>query len=505
MDEQEMARVERELRIKLPAEFRRVMAEQGHLLRGLKQSHCSAEGQYLSNGLIFDPNEFVRVNLAERELGGLRRVHGRWWGKYVLIHTPLGGSTYHALELGFGRGVLELAKEKAGAIVIEKEYSGYVWGLLDNYEPAKLFLASIAEDPADDLRRLVFADWLEENGEGPRAEFIRARVALDGKSPEFGDYADAVERLRACEYTPRSIELPGDFNFYPYDSKLEQWWGDGSDAMEGGLPSMGQTEYQEDAAAAAGRVVEYLPTLLATTIRGLELNHSLSAHAATIFAAPAAARLTRLEFDSRPPGEELCPVVAALASSPVAANLSRVEVNAGLANPATVAALVATPFARLTRFDIKEGQGPADGYRQLAAAPWLPRLERLTSPAPPGTFGPVVMPYLHTLGVWIPADGWLEAMARDAELPALRRLFIHGADLRGKVSVALAGMRCGDLVELWLRNSAFGPKAVATLLAAPWARRLEVLTFEVETIDPALEAAVEASPCAKTLRILTIK
>lgn len=499
-----MSRVEQELRIKLPAEFRRVMAEQGHLLRGLRQSH-GAEGQYLSNGLIFDPNEFVRVNLTERELGGLRRVHGRWWGKYVLVHTLLGGSNYHALELGFGRGVWELAKEKPGAIAIEKEYSGYVWGLLDNYEPAKLFLAHIADDPSDGLRRLVFADWLEENGGGPRAEFLRARVALDGKRPEFGDYADAVEKLRSCGYRPREVELPGDFSFFPYDSSLEQWWSDGSDVMEGGLPSMAQTEYHDDAAAAAARVVEHLPALLATTIRGLQLNHSLSAHAATVFAAPAAARLTRLGFDSRPPGEELCPVVAALASLPVAANLTRVEVNAGLANPATVAALVNVPFTRLTRFDIKGGQGPADGYRQLAAAPWLARLERLTSPAPPGAFGPVVMPHLHTLGVWIPADGWLEAMARDAELPALRRLFIHGADLRGKVSAALAGLRCGELVELWLRNSAYGPKSLATLLTAPWARRLEVLTLEVEEIDPALEAAVKASPCAKTLRILTIK
>lgn len=66
------------------------------------------------------------------------------------------------------------------------------------------FLAHIIDDPADDLRRLVFADWLEENGKGRRAAYIRARCALDGKRPEFGTYADAVEQLAACRYQPPS-------------------------------------------------------------------------------------------------------------------------------------------------------------------------------------------------------------------------------------------------------------------------------------------------------------
>lgn len=505
MDEAEMSRVERGLRIKLPAEFRRVMAEQGHLLRGLIQSHGGAEGQYLSNGLIFDPDEFVRVNLAERELDGLRRVHGRWWGKYVLIHTLLGGSNYHALELGFGRGVWELAKEKPGAIVIEKEYSGYVWGLLDNYEPAKLFLANIAEDPADDLRRLVFADWLEENGEGPRAGFIRARVALDGKPPEFGDYADAVERLRACEYTPRNIELPGDFNFYPYDSKLEQWWSDSSDAMEGGLPSMGQTEYHEDAAAAAERVVEHLPALLATTIRGLKLNHSLSGHAATIFAAPAAARLTRLEFDSRPPGEGLCPVVAALVTSPVARNLTRLDVHNGVRSDATADALASAPFDRLLRFDAAGFNGTPEALNCMRSAPWFRRLQRLGTSVPPGRSGPVTMPDLHTLCLWIPDDDTIEPFGQNAALPSLRRLLIHAANLRGKRANALAELKCGELVELWIRNSAVRLADMAVLLAAPWAKRLEVLTYEHDEIDPGIQVAIDESPCAKTLRIVRLK
>ena len=43
------------------------------------------------------------------------------------------------------------------------------------YEP---FLAAVCAAPADDTARLVYADWLEENGDPSRAEFIRVQVEL---------------------------------------------------------------------------------------------------------------------------------------------------------------------------------------------------------------------------------------------------------------------------------------------------------------------------------------
>ena len=39
-------------------------------------------------------------------------------------------------------------------------------------------LDAILADPADDAPRLVYADWLDENGQAERAEFIRLQVAL---------------------------------------------------------------------------------------------------------------------------------------------------------------------------------------------------------------------------------------------------------------------------------------------------------------------------------------
>lgn len=42
------------------------------------------------------------------------------------------------------------------------------------------FLQAIREAPADDAPRLIYADWLEENGQADRADFIRVQCRLAG-------------------------------------------------------------------------------------------------------------------------------------------------------------------------------------------------------------------------------------------------------------------------------------------------------------------------------------
>ena len=40
------------------------------------------------------------------------------------------------------------------------------------------FLADIIAHPDDDAPRLIYADWLEENGQPERGEFIRLQIKL---------------------------------------------------------------------------------------------------------------------------------------------------------------------------------------------------------------------------------------------------------------------------------------------------------------------------------------
>jgi uncharacterized protein (TIGR02996 family) len=64
------------------------------------------------------------------------------------------------------------------------------------------FLQAIADDPEDELLRLAFADWLEEQGQPDRAEFVRASCALarvTHRDPEFGSLVvRASEAFRRC-------------------------------------------------------------------------------------------------------------------------------------------------------------------------------------------------------------------------------------------------------------------------------------------------------------------
>lgn len=46
-------------------------------------------------------------------------------------------------------------------------------------------LAAIIANPADDTVRLIYADWLEENGDGVRAAFIRENIADRRSHPTF--------------------------------------------------------------------------------------------------------------------------------------------------------------------------------------------------------------------------------------------------------------------------------------------------------------------------------
>jgi uncharacterized protein (TIGR02996 family) len=70
------------------------------------------------------------------------------------------------------------------------------------------FLRAICQAPDDDAPRLVFADWLEENGDPDRAEFIRLHVRLT-REPDAVDLADRCTNLFQVKSRRWIADLPG--------------------------------------------------------------------------------------------------------------------------------------------------------------------------------------------------------------------------------------------------------------------------------------------------------
>ena len=86
------------------------------------------------------------------------------------------------------------------------------------------FMRSIRDDPEDDLKRLVFADWLEENHQEIRAIYIRL---------EIEQAKLAIDSPRAIEITREKAGLIEDFiKFFPgIDSTLYTFNGNYSSAL----------------------------------------------------------------------------------------------------------------------------------------------------------------------------------------------------------------------------------------------------------------------------------
>jgi uncharacterized protein (TIGR02996 family) len=75
------------------------------------------------------------------------------------------------------------------------------------YEP---FLETILDNPGDDGPRMVYADWLEEQGD-PRAEFIRAQLKLANMTeadPEWEQVSDRESELLIAHGDKWRAEIP---------------------------------------------------------------------------------------------------------------------------------------------------------------------------------------------------------------------------------------------------------------------------------------------------------
>jgi uncharacterized protein (TIGR02996 family) len=333
----------------------------------------------------------------------------------------------------------------------------------------KAFLADIVEHPDDDAPRLVYADWLEDNGDPQRAEFIRtqcelARPRMPG-GPARRRELQKREKSLFADHGERWTEATGKW----YTAHLRCW--------NRGFPHIASV-----GGSTLSSVAAVLPHLFATApVTDLiidNLNQINPADGEKFASRRALSRLRRLHFSSgvfsgllREQSAVCEQELAALFRSPHLANLEQLELiqiavgEQGLQSILTLPRLHAVEFystnvprgtarricrsplaSRLTELRLSDDHGPA-AVKAIAETPALVNLRVLD---------------LNQTGI---NDQSAIRLAVSAHLAGLRELVLYYGDIGDAGAAALANSpHLGKLRLLDLGRNQIGTPGVRSLI-----------------------------------------
>ncbi|MDY3562478.1 TIGR02996 domain-containing protein [Gemmata sp. JC673] len=357
---------------------------------------------------------------------------------------------------------------------------------------ADALLRAIVSNPDDDTARLVYADWLQENGRPEQGEFIRTQCRLAAATPEDPEYPELLERdeelrLWLTAHAPESrpefgggLAAGGDESHWWVShrgfSRFLSFDGDRHPGVRAVRPL----------AAALARAFERVPT------RWLVLTFVSPEQLLALLKYPVLEGLRRLTIQFRPGAvEETSDAVRALAACPRLRNLRGLFL-ASRFEDAVCDALAAAPWGGLETFSGPCNDLSPAGFRVLGAAPWFRQLRVLSvgGQFPADVFealcGLPPLPRLHTLtlaGSTAPPAAW-EAFARSRAFPALADLKCEYNMMTEGRFEALAGATGFALRALSVTACGLSPGAAAALAAAPWAPALRVLKLTWTALPP---------------------
>jgi uncharacterized protein (TIGR02996 family) len=308
------------------------------------------------------------------------------------------------------------------------------------------FLQAIIEAPDDDAHRLVYADWLDDNGDPERAEFIRLQCALARRGAAASSRRRLYERARGL--------LRGN---------ARRW----------GAPPLGRPGWRNYRRG----FVEVLrigpPRFLRSADRLFQLFPIRDVRFEPL----------EPEWDSSP--EEVARFVRWLAEWPA---LERVEAlalwghSAGGAvtiDPHALPVLLASPhLRRLRALDIQDNLEMDGAAEALAQSPVLGQLTALVL----GLFGP----------------GVVDSLASSPHVPRLERLRLPYNELEADAAHRLAAWPAlATVIELDLSGNPLGPFGAQGLAGSPHCRRLRKLRLGQDFVgDQGLLAWVNSGALA---------
>lgn len=243
--------------------------------------------------------------------------------------------------------------------------------------PTNLALESaIVAHAEEDTPRLVYADWLDENGDPDRAAFIRVQCRLAEMPPDHPDWVDLIEQhdeLIARVKWRQDLQPPDPDGFYFDDME------DDEAPVRRGFPyfidcQLEDYEWDDEFERVCKEITKFIQT---TTIRGIYFYYLTAPLLTKLLAVPAFAQLTGLSFfvndDPTASDAEVGNAVRLVANSPATRGLQELFLYGDLQSPAIVALANAKSFKALRRLSIHEPMGTNAEHAKLFAAPWVRR------------------------------------------------------------------------------------------------------------------------------------
>ena len=334
---------------------------------------------------------------------------------------------------------------------------------------AEAFLQRIRAYPDDDAQRLIFADWLDEEGD-PRGRFIRVQLAL----------AHLPERDRARDKLVSEERLLREAHY-------EEWTAPFRGLVSGPVFRRG---FVDEVKVEARQFLRHAHEIFAAGpvrhIHLLDVGGSLPA----VMQCPYLSRLSALTVYAQHAGE---PLARAVARSPHLVGLKVLHLGRNRFADDAAEQLAASPaLAGLEELDLSENEIGETGARALAASPHLNRLTSLELRE-------------NRLG---PAGA--EALAGSERLVALRRLGLNDNGIGAPRLHSLA--RAHDLLRIPVLDLALNDLTFMGLQAIfarptnadPATVRLEELHLSSNPLDDAGAAVLAKCSHLGNLTALTL-
>ena len=375
--------------------------------------------------------------------------------------------------------------------------------------------AAIVASADDDTPRLAYADWLDENGDHDRAEFIRVQCRLADLSPAEPDWIDLTERQEELvarlehRFPPADLDRANRFYFgtdiigaheepyrrgFPYFIACQQ---------------RGAEWTREETA----RTVSFFSRLVqTTTIRGFHPYEIPSESLSTLLSSPAAATLRSLAVQpsaiTGSDEEERVSFYRVLATSPVLRNVQHLFLYGGIPADGVELLARAKNLAGVRRLAIQGLPASRTVLEKFARATWFRGLRHLRialgepSVAKALLRGIGSLPKLHTLDL---PDLWKGAVKdlASGQFRALARLLYVGP-LDTACAKALAQGKFPRLAAFVATNCGIRNEAFKALMRSDWFESLRVMDLSTNQIGDRSITALRTHPVAKSLRVLKL-